>query len=162
MFALMQLVPQVFNGGFAIHHFAAPDLLHAAGDFVAQLCGVRADEFLLRAQHTEALGDDIGSGTIMAVLQLLGDELLLFGCQCYRHGLNKRQFSTAVKSGNKSWSQPFAVGLVVAVPAAQGGGAGVGEKKWQRRRFNVAVAKYHVGFAYCFFSVVNRSSVMSR
>jgi hypothetical protein len=39
------------------------------------------------------------------------------------------------------------VGLVVAVPAAQGGVAGVGEKKWQRRRFNVAVAKYHVGFA---------------
>jgi len=28
---------------------------------------------------------------------------------------------------------PFAVGLVVAVPAAQGGGAGVGKKKWQRR-----------------------------
>jgi len=39
------------------------------------------------------------------------------------------------------------VGLVVAVPAAQGGVAGVGKKKWQRRRFNVAVAKYHVGFA---------------
>ena len=36
---------------------------------------------------------------------------------------------------------------MVAVPAAQGGVAGVGEKKWQRRRFNVAVAKYHVGFA---------------
>jgi hypothetical protein len=33
---------------------------------------------------------------------------------------------------------------VVAVPAAQGGVAGVGKKKWQRRRFNVAVAKYHV------------------
>jgi len=41
--------------------------------------------------------------------------------------------------------QAFAVGLVVAVPAAQGGVAGVGEKKWQRRRFNVAVAKDHVG-----------------
>jgi hypothetical protein len=37
------------------------------------------------------------------------------------------------------------VGLVVAVPAAQGGVAGVGEKKLQRRRFNVAVAKHHVG-----------------
>jgi hypothetical protein len=44
----------------------------------------------------------------------------------------------------KSRSQTFAVGLVVAVPAAQGGGAGVGEKKWQRRRFNVAVAKDRV------------------
>jgi hypothetical protein len=39
------------------------------------------------------------------------------------------------------------VRLVVAVPAAQGVVAGVGEKKWQRRRFNVAVAKDHVGFA---------------
>ena len=37
--------------------------------------------------------------------------------------------------------QAFAVGLVVAVPAAEGGGAGVGKQKWQRRRFNVAVAK---------------------
>jgi hypothetical protein len=43
--------------------------------------------------------------------------------------------------------QPFAVGLVVAVPAAQGGVTGVFKKKFQRRRFNVAVAKYHVGFA---------------
>jgi hypothetical protein len=41
----------------------------------------------------------------------------------------------------KSRNQTFAVGLVVAVPAAQGGVAGVGEKKWQRRRFNVAVAR---------------------
>jgi hypothetical protein len=39
------------------------------------------------------------------------------------------------------------MGLVVAVPVAQGGVAGVGEKKWQRRRFNVAVAKDYVGFA---------------
>jgi len=60
-----------------------------------------------------------------------------------------------------SRSQAFAVGLVVAVPAAQGDVAGVGEKKWQRRRFNVAVAKYHVGFAkltvksYCFLSYYN-------
>jgi hypothetical protein len=43
--------------------------------------------------------------------------------------------------------EPFAVGLVVAVPAAQGGVAGVGKEKLQRRRFNVAVAKCHVGFA---------------
>jgi hypothetical protein len=34
-------------------------------------------------------------------------------------------------------------GLVVAVPTAQGGVASVGKKKLQRRRFNVAVAKYH-------------------
>src|ERR1035437_7332285 len=46
-----------------------------------------------------------------------------------------------------SWGQPFAVGLVVAVPAAQGGVAGVGEKKLQRRRSNVAVAEDHVEFA---------------
>jgi hypothetical protein len=39
------------------------------------------------------------------------------------------------------------VGLVIAVPAAQGGIAGVGEQKGQRWRFNVAVAKDHVGFA---------------
>jgi len=43
--------------------------------------------------------------------------------------------------------EAFAVGLVVTVPAAQGGVAGVGEKKWQRRRFNVAIAKDDVGFA---------------
>jgi len=48
---------------------------------------------------------------------------------------------------SKSRSQAFAMGQVVTVPAAQGGVAGVGEKKWQRRRFNVAVAKDHVGFA---------------
>jgi len=35
----------------------------------------------------------------------------------------------------------FAVRLVVAVPAGQGVVAGVGEKKLQRRRFEVAVAK---------------------
>jgi hypothetical protein len=78
---------------------------------------------------------------------LLHDELFLLGCQCDRHGLNKRQFSNAVKRGNKLRSQPFAVGLVVAVPSTQGGVAGVGKKKLQRRRFNVAVAKDHVGFA---------------
>jgi len=37
--------------------------------------------------------------------------------------------------------------LVVAVPAAEGGGTGVGEKKCQRRRFDVAVAKDHGGDA---------------
>jgi hypothetical protein len=37
------------------------------------------------------------------------------------------------------------VKLVVAVPTAQGGGAGVGKKILQRRRFNVAVAKCHIG-----------------
>jgi hypothetical protein len=47
----------------------------------------------------------------------------------------------------KSRRKFFAVRLVVAVPAGQGGGAGVGKKKWQRRRFDVAVAKDHVGFA---------------
>ena len=44
------------------------------------------------------------------------------------------------------WGEPFAVGLVVAVPAAQGGIAGVGKQKLQRWRFNVAVAKNHVEF----------------
>jgi hypothetical protein len=36
---------------------------------------------------------------------------------------------------------------MVAVPAGQGVVAGVFKKKLQRRRFDVAVAKYHVGFA---------------
>jgi hypothetical protein len=45
----------------------------------------------------------------------------------------------------KSRGQPVGVGLVIAIPTAQGGGAGVGKKKLQRRRFNVAVAKDHVG-----------------
>jgi hypothetical protein len=36
--------------------------------------------------------------------------------------------------------------LMVAVPADQSGVAGVGKKKFQRRRLDVAVAKYHVGF----------------
>jgi hypothetical protein len=36
---------------------------------------------------------------------------------------------------------------MVAVPARQGRVAGVGKQKWQRRRFDVAVAKHHVGFA---------------
>src|SRR5271169_2831916 len=37
-----------------------------------------------------------------------------------------------------SRSQPFTTRQVVAVPAAQGGVAGAGKEKLQRRRFNVA------------------------
>jgi hypothetical protein len=122
----MQFSPQILDCGFAIHHFTPTDLLHAAGDFLAQLGGIRADEFLLCAQHSEALRDDISGGTIMAVFQLLG-------CKYDRHGRNKRQSPFAVKRGKQSRSRPFAVRLVVAVPAAQGGVAGVGEKKLQRR-----------------------------
>jgi hypothetical protein len=36
---------------------------------------------------------------------------------------------------------------MVAVPTAQGVIAGIFKKKLQRRRFDMAVAKYHVGFA---------------
>ncbi len=43
--------------------------------------------------------------------------------------------------------QFFAVRLVVAVPADQGGVTGIFKKKSQRRRFDMAVAKHHVGFA---------------
>jgi len=43
------------------------------------------------------------------------------------------------------------VGLVVAVPAAEGGGAGVGKQKGQRRRFQVAVSKDHVGYYWILF-----------
>jgi hypothetical protein len=49
----------------------------------------------------------------------------------------KRQRAAAVQNLSdgfkrllKSWGQAFAVGLVVAVPAAQGGVAGVREKKF--------------------------------
>ena len=42
---------------------------------------------------------------------------------------------------SKLLSQAFAVGLVVAVPAAEGGGAGVGKPKGRRWRFNFAVQK---------------------
>src|SRR5271154_7044261 len=59
----------------------------------------------------------------------------------------RRAASRDGSRSEESRRQPFAVGLVVAVPAAQGGVAGVGEKKFQGRRFNVAVAKHHVGFA---------------
>jgi hypothetical protein len=55
--------------------------------------------------------------------------------------------SSAANDNMKSRRQPFTVGLVVAVPAAQGGVAGVGKWELQRRRFNVTVAKCHVGFA---------------
>jgi len=47
----------------------------------------------------------------------------------------------------KSRRQFFAVRQMVAIPAHQGGVAGVFKKKLQRRRFDVAVAKDHVGFA---------------
>jgi hypothetical protein len=43
--------------------------------------------------------------------------------------------------------QFFAVRQMVAVPARQGRVAGVFKQKFQRRRFDVAVAKDHVGFA---------------
>jgi hypothetical protein len=59
-----------------------------------------------------------------------------------RGGRKSNFFPQVWSVGNvQSRGQPFAVGLVVAVPAAQGGVAGVGKKKFQRRRFNVAVAK---------------------
>ncbi len=35
---------------------------------------------------------------------------------------------------------------MIAIPAGQGVAAGVFKKKLQRRRFDVAVSKYHVGF----------------
>ncbi|HUZ07270.1 MAG TPA: hypothetical protein VMV89_07255 [Candidatus Paceibacterota bacterium] len=48
---------------------------------------------------------------------------------------------------HSSRRQFFTVRLLVAAPAGQGGVAGVFKKKLQRRRFGVAVANYHVGFA---------------
>jgi hypothetical protein len=60
--------------------------------------------------------------------------------------MNEINFNLVVPSSAtnmKSRSQAFAMRQVVAVPAAQGGVAGISEKKLQRRRFNVAVAKYH-------------------
>ena len=56
----------------------------------------------------------------------------------YRHRLSGK--GQAGSTALLSWRQFFAVGLVVAVPTAQGGVAGLGKKKLQRRRFNVAVA----------------------
>ena len=53
---------------------------------------------------------------------------------------------TCPRSPN-SWRQFFAMRLVVAIPAGQGGVIGVGEKELQRRRFNVAIAKNHIGTA---------------
>jgi hypothetical protein len=47
----------------------------------------------------------------------------------------------------RSRRQFFAVRQMVAIPADQGGVAGVFKKKLQRRRFDVAVTKYHVGSA---------------
>jgi len=51
-----------------------------------------------------------------------------------------------------SRGQPFAMWLVIAVPVAQGLVAGIGKKKFQRRRFNMAVAKHHVEFALMTYS----------
>jgi len=31
---LMQLLPQILDGGFAVHHFAAPDLIHAGFQYL--------------------------------------------------------------------------------------------------------------------------------
>ena len=39
------------------------------------------------------------------------------------------------------------MGQMVAIPAAQGRVAGIFKERFQRRRFDVAVAKDHVGFA---------------
>ena len=64
-----------------------------------------------------------------AAIHPFRDELFLLGCQGERHGLNKRQFSNAVKRGNKSWSEAFAVGWVVAVPATREG-ALMGHASW--------------------------------
>jgi len=58
-------------------------------------------------------------------------------------GINVNLFmpiSTA-NGNSESRSGPFAVGLVVAVPGTEGSVAGVGKKKWQCRRFNVAGVK---------------------
>jgi hypothetical protein len=68
----------------------------------------------------------------------------------FRFGVRRHvaSFQSAdLSAHSKLWGRPFAMGLVVAVPTAQGGVAGVGKKKLQRRRFNMAVAKCHVGFA---------------
>jgi hypothetical protein len=47
----------------------------------------------------------------------------------------------------KSRRQPFAMRQMVTVPTAQGSIAGIGEKIFQRRRFDVAIAEGHIGFA---------------
>ena len=49
--------------------------------------------------------------------------------------------------GHGSGRKFFAVRQMVAIPTTQGIVAGVCKQKWQRRRFDVAVAKDHVGFA---------------
>ena len=54
-------------------------------------------------------------------------------------------------SPTESRRQFFAVGQMVAVPADQGIVAGVCKKKLQCRRFDVAVAKHHVGVALMTF-----------
>src|ERR1039458_3621231 len=57
------------------------------------------------------------------------------------------------------WRQFFAVRQMVAVPARQGCVAGVFKQKWQRRRFDVAGAKDHVGFALPYQAAFMASNV---
>jgi len=60
-----------------IQQFTAICLFDADRDFLAQFNHIRADEFFLRAQHSKALRDNIGGGTVMAVFQLL-----VMNCSC--------------------------------------------------------------------------------
>jgi hypothetical protein len=61
-------------------------------------------------------------------------------CRRFSSTRHVASFQSADMSAlSKLRREPFAVGLVVAVPTAQCGVAGVGKKKLQRRRFNVAV-----------------------
>ena len=58
--------------------------------------------------------------------------------------------------------QFFAVRQMVAVPAHQGRVAGVFKQEFQRRRFDVAVAKDHVGFALVTSQYVSESRYISQ
>jgi hypothetical protein len=58
-----------------------------------------------------------------------------------------QESKTTFPTENDLLRQPFSMRQMIAVPANQSRVAGVGEKKWRRRRFNVAAAKYHAGFA---------------
>src|ERR1035441_7416368 len=63
-------------------------------------------------------------------------------------GFLERWYKLKIAGRRKiSRRQFFAVRQMVAVPADQGVVAGVFKKKLQRRRFDVAVAKNHVGAA---------------
>ena len=85
---LTELPTQILNRLTAINHFATFDLFQPDGDLFARLGSVRADELLLRTQHSKALGNDIIGRTVMAAFELLRDELFLFCCQGSRHGSN--------------------------------------------------------------------------